>query len=222
MKKKGFVALVLSVLCMSLILTSCSSGVPEGMKPLKVGTTTIKYIPKDALIDVYPMPYDEKMILELLQNNLFVEFEGTYSGGIVDKSMYYEMADLAARTELSKFLDTIVQGYSAKVSGILSEVKTTQNNADVNEMVASAGKTVQEAFTVSRQQGAKVLCKYYVPTGNKYEYHVSIFYNPQAVINYLEQTELIKKAGDQQVQLQQALNDVIKEAKKGTPMDQKQ
>lgn len=154
MKKKGFVALILSVLCMSLILTSCSSGVPEGMKPLKVGTTTIKYIPKDALIDVYPMPYDEKMILELLQNNLFVEFEGTYSGGIVDKSMYYEMADLAARTELSKFLDTIVQGYSAKVSGILSEVKTTQNNADVNEMVASAGKTVQEAFTVSRQQGA--------------------------------------------------------------------
>ena len=222
MKKKGFVALILSVLCMSLILTSCSSGVPEGMKPLKVGTTTIKYIPKDALIDVYPMPYDEKMILELLQNNLFVEFEGTYSGGIVDKIMYYEMADLAARTELSKFLDTIVQGYSAKVSGILSEVKTTQNNADVNEMVASAGKTVQEAFTVSRQQGAKVLCKYYIPTGNKYEYHVSIFYNPQAVINYLEQTELIKKAGDQQVQLQQALNDVIKEAKKGTPMDQKQ
>jgi len=222
MKKKGFVVLVLSVLCVSFIFTSCSSGVPEGMKPLKVGTTTIKYIPKDAVIDVYPMPYDEKMILELLQNNLFVEFEGTYSGGIVDKSMYYEMADLAARTELSKFLDTIVQGYSAKVSGILSEVKTTQNNADVNEMVASAGKTVQEAFTVSRQQGAKVLCKYYIPTGNKYEYHVSIFYNPQAVINYLEQTELIKKAGDQQVQLQQALNDVIKEAKKGTPMDQKQ
>lgn len=222
MKKKGFVVLVLSVLCVSFIFTSCSSGVPEGMKPLKVGTTTIKYIPKDAVIDVYPMPYDEKMILELLQNNLFVEFEGTYSGGIVDKSMYYEMADLAARAELSKFLDTIVQGYSAKVSGILSEVKTTQNNADVNEMVASAGKTVQEAFTVSRQQGAKVLCKYYIPTGNKYEYHVSIFYNPQAVINYLEQTELIKKAGDQQVQLQQALNDVIKEAKKGTPMDQKQ
>lgn len=212
------IALIVGLLAGALLVWS-----PWSEPKLKIGNLTLKTLQRGAKIaDVDNTVGDRLKSIKKEYGQIYI-FDGSAIASAKPISAPWNEAELVARGELSRFLNTVVEDYMGRVEGRLRDVITGEN--EVNEIFTSLFKQVTESFTKSLQTGARIIAKWYYEKGTYTEYHVLLFYDPLSVVTILEQNmvvnDAINKYGEDSLKLFEALNEVFKEAKVGTPAEEK-
>ncbi|KLO24232.1 hypothetical protein X275_00680 [Marinitoga sp. 1197] len=197
------------------ILNSCSA-LFSPVKHLKVGNVVISSIPKEAIVEYIDESYADR-IKELKENNMLVLFTGYSVAGNISKTSGYEKAKMNAQAQISEYLNNKVEVFKKKVDGYISNLNQNNDNADLQEISTTAMKSIQKNFSESKQFGVKEIAKYLVPKNSLTEYYEVLVYDPLALIQVFESSQLInniQKIGGESKEIFKMLNDVFKEAEK--------
>ncbi|ODN31380.1 LPP20 family lipoprotein [Fervidobacterium thailandense] len=160
-------------------------------------------------------------VKRLAQSNRLLLFVGetVWSGTPQDR----EVAKLRAYQQLAEFLEAKVSTFAQLVEGQLSSVQISgQKQNELKSVSLSAYKRITELFANAKLQGAYVYASWRVKVDNNYRFYVLLVYDPEETRKFAAQqsevNEALAELGKWDVDFFKALDAVIDEALKGTPM----
>lgn len=165
----------------------------------------------------------EKAVAQLMRENKLITFVGEAQGtGTLQEK---EMAKIRAFSNLAEMLNARVSTFAQLVEGQLQSVSTSQNKQQIVSASVDAYKRVTELFAQARISGAYVYAYWRVKEGNIVKTYALLVYDPEDVKKYIQmQPEIdsaISSLSSLGVNFFGALNSVIEEAYKGTPLESK-
>ncbi len=192
----------------------------EDLKPIKIGKVTITYVRKDAIIE-WKNAAVEKNLEEVYEEYGYVPtFEGNSLTG-------YDAAEDDAKGRLAEYLNAVVKRFSqlakASLANVVKQSGEQGENVNAEVLTTEVSKMVQQIQTQAKITGAVPIVRYRL--GGKY--HVIIFFNPNIALKLLEDQasaieNLARKYGVQSRILFDEVNKTLKEAYKGTPLENQQ
>lgn len=168
----------------------------------------------------------EAKVAQLAREGRLFLFEGVNVGGGVNMTIAENAARTQALGKIAEFLNAKVETFRKVVEGQLQSVQTNsgneENNQQLVEAAVSAYKGITKVMAEAIVSGALKYASWQVRKGNVVELHVLYFYDPTNLLSILESQALVsdsvKKLGKQGVDFFKALNSVLDEASKGTPL----
>ena len=190
----------------------------SNLMEIRIGKVVIAQVPKSAIIE-WKNTAVTKQVEEVYDEYGYVPvFEG--------RSMInYDSARADAMGKLGQFLQAKVKRFEELAKAALANTleQTAQEGQQVNaqKLETEVYKMVQQIHTQVQINGVVDLVKYRL--GN--EYRFIIFYNPNMAFKMLADQmntfeTLAKRYGAQSKALFEAVNEALKEAYKGTPMEE--
>ncbi|ANQ53166.1 MULTISPECIES: hypothetical protein [Thermosipho] len=183
-------------------------------------------LPKEAENVQVSYSYEAKVAQLAREGRLFL-FEGVNVGGGVNMSIAENAARTQALGKIAEFLNAKVETFRKVVEGQLQSVQTNNNEEKASqqlvEAAVSAYKGITKVMANAIVSGALKYASWEVRKGNIVELHVLYFYDPTNLLSILESQALVSqtvgKLGKQGVDFFKALNSVLDEASKGTPLE---
>ncbi|QTA37489.1 hypothetical protein JYK00_07060 [Thermosipho ferrireducens] len=182
-------------------------------------------IPKEAENVTINYSLETKVAQLYKEGRLFL-FEGVNVGGGVNMSIAENAARTQALGKIAEFLNAKVETFRKVVEGQLQSVQTNTSDEEKQQIIetaVSAYKGVTQVTAEAIVSGAMKYASWEVRKGNIVEFHVLFFYDPSNLLAILESqamvSDTVKKLGQQGVDFFKALNSVLEEGSKGTPME---
>ncbi|MEN3042931.1 MAG: hypothetical protein ABDH59_06480 [Fervidobacterium sp.] len=159
-------------------------------------------------------------VKKLKESNKLIAFQGEHlgSGTIQDK----EIAKIRAYQQLAELLNAKISTFAQVVEGQIQSLQTNADKQQLKSASLSAYKRITELLAQARISGAYVYAVWRVKEGNNYKTHVLLVYDPEDVKKFLQTqpdvNQTISELGSIGIDFFGALNSVIDEAIRGTPL----
>lgn len=172
----------------------------------------------------------EAKVAQLAREGRLFVFEGVNVGGGVNMAIAENAARTQALGKIAEFLNAKVETFRKVVEGQLQSVQTNntndENNQQLVEAAVSAYKGITEVMADAIVSGALKYASWEVRKGNIVELHVLFFYDPTNLLSILESqamvSDTVRNLGKQGVDFFKALNSVLDEATKETPLEEEE
>ncbi|MCX7654682.1 MAG: hypothetical protein N2Z58_08435 [Fervidobacterium sp.] len=159
-------------------------------------------------------------VKKLKESNKLMAFQGEHvgSGAVQDK----EVAKIRAYQQLAELLNAKISTFAQVVEGQIQSLQTNADKQQLKSASLSAYKRITELLAQARVSGAYVYAVWRIKEGNNYRTYVLLVYDPEDVKKFLQiqpdVNQTINELGSIGIDFFGALNSVIDEAIRGTPL----